>query len=294
MKPTVALLLLSFTLLFSLFSAFQSDELLVDDEQFGLGKRPSPELDLSISSSSPSIPSRSHSPPKPIRKRSADSNSDSRVQFALEHAFGDSDDFSTAGTFTARLKTYGGHGTLTKLRFTRNDLSTIEQEKFKKLLENDDFYTIRVPSDVLNPPGRDYVISSVKARCLPNDGLDENFIIHMEGVNILAVNYGSPWACGYHRQLRLPAKWSFNSHAVLKYSEQAPRRPMFSEDIGSGEMGEDEGVKPLEKPFWAKYWMYFIPLVIIVVNAFTQAMNMPEEQASAQTQQPVGAAMQRR
>ncbi|KVI08471.1 hypothetical protein Ccrd_013157 [Cynara cardunculus var. scolymus] len=258
MKPTVALLLLSFTLLFSLFSAFQSDELLVDDEQFGLGKRPSPELDLSISSSSPSIPSRSHSPPKPIRKRSADSNSDSRVQFALEHAFGDSDDFSTAGTFTARLKTYGGHGTLTKLRFTRNDLSTIEQEKFKKLLENDDFYTIRVPSDVLNPPGRDYVISSVKARCLPNDGLDENFIIHM------------------------PAKWSFNSHAVLKYSEQAPRRPMFSEDIGSGEMGEDEG------------WMYFIPLVIIVVNAFTQAMNMPEEQASAQTQQPVGAAMQRR
>ena len=101
MKPTVALLLLSFTLLFSSLSAFQSDELLVDDEQFGIGKRPSPELDLSVSSSSsPSI--------KPVRKRSADSNSDSRVQFALEHAFGDSDDFSAAGTFTARLKTYGG------------------------------------------------------------------------------------------------------------------------------------------------------------------------------------------
>ncbi|KAI3747341.1 hypothetical protein L6452_09795 [Arctium lappa] len=292
MKPTIALLLLSFTLLFSSFSAFQSDELLVDDEQFVTGKHPSPELDLSVSSSSSSsssIPSRSHYP-----SRSADSNSDSRVQFALEHAFGDSDDFSAAGTFTARLKPNGGQGTLTKLRFTRNDLSTIEKEKFKKLLENDDFYMIRVPSNVLNPPGRDYVISSVKARCLPNDGLDEHFIIHMEGVNILAVTYGSPGACGYHRQLRLPAKWSFNSHTVLKYSEQAPRRPVFSEDIGGGEMGEDEGVKPLEKSFWSKNWMYFIPLVIIVLNAFAQAMSMPEEQASAQTQQPVGAAVRRR
>ncbi|KAJ9541316.1 hypothetical protein OSB04_027822 [Centaurea solstitialis] len=279
MKPSIAFLLLSLALFFSSFSAFQSDELLLDDEQ----KRPSPELDLS----------RSHSPPIPAWKRSADSNSDSRVQFALEHAFGDSDDFSPAGTFTARLKTYAGQGTLTKLRFTRNNLSAIEKEKFKKLLENDDFYTIRVPSDVLNPPGRDYVISSVKARCLPNDGLDEHFIIHMEGVNILAVNYGSPWACGYHRQLRLPAKWSFNSHTVLKYSEQAPRKPIFSEDIG-GEMGEDEGVKPLEKSFWARNWIYFIPLAIIVMNAFTQAMSMPEEQPNAQTQQPVGPAVRRR
>lgn len=33
----------------------------------------------------------------------------------------------------------------------------------QKLLEDDDFYRIRIPSSVLNPPGKDYVISSVKA-----------------------------------------------------------------------------------------------------------------------------------
>lgn len=39
--------------------------------------------------------------------------------------------------------------------------------------------------------------------------------------------------------------------------------------------------------------MYLIPLGLIVMNAVTQAMNMPEEQAGAQpgsqTQQPIGA-----
>ena len=43
-------------------------------------------------------------------------------------------------------------------------------------------------------------------------------------------------------------------------------------------------------------WMYLIPLGLIVMNAVTQAMNMPEEQASgqpgSQTQQ-TGAAAQR-
>ncbi|KAI3518883.1 hypothetical protein L1887_07743 [Cichorium endivia] len=281
MKHTGAMLLFSFALLLSSSSAFQSDELIVDDEQFDSGEV--------VSSLSPSISSGSRSPPKPVRKTSAEPDSDSRVQFALEHAFGDSDDFSVAGTFTARIKSHGGKRTLTKIRFSRNDLSTLEKEKFKKLLEDDEFYRIRVPSNVLNAPGKDYVISSVKARCLPNDGLDEHFIIHMEGVHILAVNYGSLRACQYNRPLRLPSKWTFNSHTVLKYSEYAPRTPIFSEHIIAGDMGDDEGVKPLERSFFAKYWMYLMPIVVIVFNAFTQSANMVDEQVAAPPQQAVRA-----
>ncbi|PHT48231.1 hypothetical protein CQW23_12439 [Capsicum baccatum] len=97
--------------------------------------------------------------------------------------------------------------TLTKLRFSRNAFTETEKEGFKKLLKGDDFYRIRVPSNVLNLSGREYVVSSVKARCLPRDGLEEHFVIHMvifnlDGVNILAINYGSPGACQYPRQLK--------------------------------------------------------------------------------------------
>ncbi|KAA8546995.1 hypothetical protein F0562_003424 [Nyssa sinensis] len=44
------------------------------------------------------------SPPPP---QASNSDSDSKVQFSLDHAFGDFD-FSPVGTFTARLKT-GSH-----------------------------------------------------------------------------------------------------------------------------------------------------------------------------------------
>ncbi|KAH7867106.1 hypothetical protein Vadar_028871 [Vaccinium darrowii] len=279
-------------LFFRSASAFQSDELLAEDEEFGLeGGRSPPNLDLTLSSSR-SVPFS-----QPTRRRSSDPDSDSKIQFPLEHAFGESD-FFPAGTFTARLKTWSHGGqTLTKLRFSREALTETEKEKFKMLLEGDDFYKIRVPSNVLSPPGRDYIISSVKARCLPQDRLDEHFVIHMEGVNILAVNYGSPGPCPYPRQLKLPAKWSFNSYTVLKNSEQAPRTPAFAEEILGGESGEGEAVMPPERSFWAKYWMYLIPLGLVVMNAVTQAMNMPEEQATGQpgshTQQTTVAAVPR-
>ncbi|GLT95550.1 hypothetical protein SLE2022_132260 [Rubroshorea leprosula] len=126
------------------------------------------------------------------QKRHLESESNSKIQFSLEHAFGDSD-FVLVGTFSACLKTWNHGGqTITKLQFSRNGFTDEENEKFKILLQGDDFYRVKLPSNVLSPAGRDYIISS---RCLPREGLDEHFVIHTEGVNILAINYGSPGAC---------------------------------------------------------------------------------------------------
>ncbi|CAK7340169.1 unnamed protein product [Dovyalis caffra] len=300
MKKKLLLQVFTLLLVISSLHAFQSDELLVDDEEFGLeGGNRQPKERIP----DPVVPTRS----TPTRRKYSDSDSDSKIQITLEHAFGDTD-FFPAATFSARLKTWShGAQTLTKLRFSRNAFTEVEKQKFQKLLEHDEFYSIRLPSNVLNSPGEDFVMSSVRARCLPRDGLDELFVIHtknvillvklgalrhrgrQEGVNILAVNYGSPGSCPYPRQMKLPAKWSFNSHTVLKNSEQAPRTPIFSEDT-LGEQGEGEAVPLPERSFWAKYWMYLIPLGLIVVNAITQAMNIPEEQATGQSgAQPAGA-----
>lgn len=268
---------------FSLSPAFQSDELLLDDDEFGLeGGRSQSHQPLHTTTTTTTT-----------RKRTPDSASDSKIQFTLQHAFGDSD-FSDAGNFSARLKTWShGAQTLTKLRFSRDSFTDVEKKNFQELLKGDDFYRIRLPSNVVNPPGREYIVSSVKARCLPGDGLEEHFVIHTEGVNILAVNYGALGACPYPRQLKQPAKWSFKSHTLLKNTEQAPRAPIFSEEVLGGEGVEGEIVKPIERSFWAKYWMYAIPLGLIVMNAVTQAMNMPEEQAGGQAGAPPGTAVQR-
>nr|KAJ0219286.1 hypothetical protein LSAT_V11C300153780 [Lactuca sativa] len=64
----------------------------------------------------------------------------------------------------------------------RHHLTATENEKLKQLLESDDFYRIRLPSNVLHPSGKECVISSMKAvslkpRCLPKGSLDEHIII---------------------------------------------------------------------------------------------------------------------
>lgn len=104
------LLVLGFSALvcISVAAAFQSDELLLDDDdEFGLeGGLHTKSPDLTYTRSSPPPPS----PPtsSTSRKRFSDPDSDSKIQFQLHHAFGDSD-FSPAGTFSARLKTWN-HG----------------------------------------------------------------------------------------------------------------------------------------------------------------------------------------
>lgn len=263
--------------------AFQSDELLLhDDDEFEGGIRPTP------------VPSQPASPAPVVsspRRRSADAaqaagaSESNAVQFTLEHDLGAGAGFTPAGSFSARLKS-SAHGsqTLTKLRFTRNELTASEKDTFKKLLNEDGFYTIRLPSNVLAPTGEDFVYSSIKARCIPRDSLDEHIVIHMDGVNVLAVNYGSVGGCQYPRPMKLPSKWTFNSYTVLKTAEQAPRTPSFVEQLIETESGLGEVMKPPEKSFWAKYWMYIIPLGLIVMNAVTAAANIPEEQAGGQGQ----------
>ncbi|KAH9610602.1 hypothetical protein KSS87_009847 [Heliosperma pusillum] len=237
---TFSLLILTITTL-SLFPnsiSFQSDEL--DEDEFIVdagATLPLPELGFRRSDTP--------SPTTTTTRRSSKSDVDSKLQFDLEHSFGDSD-FSAAGTFSARLKTWSHGGqTLTKLRFTRNTFTSEEKQKFKELLQEDDFYRIRLPSNVLSPPGRNYTVSVVKAvswlencyllyhfvrvimsttvvsasltavvkvvRCLPRgDALDEHFVIHMEGVNVLAVNYGSPGACPFPRLQKVVRAYLFS------------------------------------------------------------------------------------
>ncbi|KAK8447599.1 hypothetical protein SEVIR_8G104600v4 [Setaria viridis] len=281
--PRRALLALAALLLFSLYltaAAFQSDELVLnDDEEFeGVGARPS-------SPSQPAAPAVSSS-----RRRSADAASaavgeSNALQFTLEHDLGVGKGFTPAGTFSARLKT-SAHGTqtLTKLRFMRNELTEDDKYAFKKLLQEDGFYTIRLPSNVLDPTRKDNVVSSIKARCIPRDSLDEHIVIHMDGVSILAVNYGSVGGCQYPRQMKFPSKWTFSSYTILKTAEQAPRTPSFVDQMLEADNGLGEVMKPPEKSFWAKYWMYIIPLGLIVMNAVTAAANIPEEQAAGQGQ----------
>jgi len=110
MAKLTLLFFLSF-LIFSSSIAFQSDELLVDDDEFGLEGAKPRSTDLYTSSSS--SPQQQQQTPTIRRRYSDPTDLDSKVQFTLEHAFGDSD-FSPAGTFSARLKTWSHGGKVSR------------------------------------------------------------------------------------------------------------------------------------------------------------------------------------
>eukprot|EP00249_Psilotum_nudum_P006757 c20031_g1_i2 orf=80-964(+) len=256
--------------------AFESDELVEDDEEWGLIGGIPP-----MQTAAPQIVDVDATKrPRPSLQSDSSSSSDTKVQFDLEHAFGHSD-FSLAGVFTARLRTlpHGGQ-TLTKLRLARSKFTKEEQNAFEDLLKGDGFYKIRVPENVLNP-GQRSVLSSVKARCLSAANLQERFDFYMDKGNVIAVGYGTAGDCWYPRILNNPTRWSFDSHIVLKSGEQATRIAVMNDELDNN--SDDVPTKKLpEKSFWAKYWMYIVPAGLILLNIITQVANMPAEQVASQ------------
>ncbi|KAI5078927.1 hypothetical protein GOP47_0006903 [Adiantum capillus-veneris] len=281
MVPSSRALLLVLTLLSlcSIIAAFQSDELQEEDDEWGIiGAK----NNNNNNNNDHLEQVTARSPRRPSQVSTSDgspSSSDTKVAFQLEHSFGDSADFGPAGTFTARLRNlHHGGQTLTKLRLTRNAFTTKEEEAFQTLVEEDGFYRVRMPANVLSP-GQDTILSSVKARCLAAVNLQERFEFYMDRGIIIAVAYGAS-DCAYPRDLKFPTKWTFDSHIVMKSGEQAARSLVVNNEV-EVELGEDGQPKvPVEKTFWQKYWLYIVPLVFIVLNVVTQAANMPDESAS--------------
>lgn len=222
---------------------------------------------------------------------------DRKIEFNVEHAFGDSR-FTPAGMISARLRTTSqGRQSLSKFRISRTTFSEEEQKDFDKLVKTDGFYSVRVPVNLITP-GNTYVQTSVKARCLAVSELEEHFDLHLDQGHVVGLSLRPVVDCPYPRpevyvgrSKSGPKRWEPKPRLVVKHSEPGPKLVAVLQEIGIlGEEGLDgEAQKPPEKTFWQKYWMYIIPVGMIVLNAFTTLANMPEEGAAGQGGPQAGA-----
>ncbi|KAG6545065.1 hypothetical protein Mapa_013761 [Marchantia paleacea] len=269
--------------LWSTSTAFQSDELPEDEDEWAVPAKGAPAP--APAGGAPAVKS-------PTSAGRVPSGADKKVQFTLEHSFGGSE-FKPAGVFTARVReSIKGGQTLLKFRLSRNAFTSEEKYLFQTLLDNDDFYRVRVPANVMSP-GEEFALTSVKARCLALSNFQERFDFHVG--HVIGVTYGSAVSCPYPRPLQTPSQWSFDSLIVVKSSEQALRSltNIDAFEATGDEVAEDGTLvkKIPEKSFWAKYWMYILPIGLIVLNAISQVANIAEEGAPGQG--PPGAAPQR-
>lgn len=219
------------------------------------------------------------------------------VSFTLEHALND-DTFTPCGIFTAKA-THSPNVQavrLTELRLKRDPTSADSEKKLVKLLEYDRHYRVRVPNNVFGSEKGRYVMASLPLKCLVNADLNENYVLHLDDLgNIVAMDYTTPSGECIMEEVAPPEEWKFNPLAFVRLPKDAPRlNPDFSaqgpgpkqtgaegEDLAAGavntfEGSEEDAKKKPPQSFFKRYWMYLVPLGLIVMN--TIIAPPPEEQ----------------
>lgn len=218
------------------------------------------------------------------------------VSFTLEHALND-DTFTPCGTFTAKTthNQYMQAVRLTELHLKRDPVSAENEKQLVKLLEYDRHYRVRVPSNVFGAHKGRYVMASLPLKCLVNADLNENYVLHLDELgNIVAMDYTTPSGECIMEEVAPPEEWKFNPLAFVRLPKDAPRlNPDFSsqgpgpkqtgnqgEDLAAGavntyEASEEDAKKKKPESFFKRYWMYLVPLGLIVVN--TIIAPPPEE-----------------
>mmetsp|Transcript_28572 Transcript_28572/g.91070 ORF Transcript_28572/g.91070 Transcript_28572/m.91070 type:complete len:243 (+) Transcript_28572:124-852(+) len=170
----------------------------------------------------------------------------STASFVLEHSLGPGGQWLTCGRFSARVvagdEARGDKDSvrLQGLRLAREEMSAEERAAFEALVEADGHYKVRVQSDILEfKPGGAKVMSSVKARCLVDAGMQEHFVLQLdEDGHAVALDHTTPSGdCSRGSDAVLSSDWSFySSTAAVKYAKDAPRlhMDMMAKSQGGG------------------------------------------------------------
>lgn len=220
------------------------------------------------------------------------------VSFSLEHALND-EVFKPCGTFTAKATHSSNMQAvrLTELHLKRDPVSAESEKQLVKLLEYDRHYRVRVPSNIFGEQKDRFVMASLPLKCLVNADLNENYVLHLDDLgNIVAMDYTTPSGECIMEEVAPPEEWKFNPLAFVRLPKDAPRLdPNFSaqgpgpkqtgtggEDLAADavntfEGSEEDGKKKKPDSFFKRYWMYLVPLGLIMVN--TLIAPPPEEQA---------------
>ncbi|KAK9829207.1 hypothetical protein WJX72_004495 [[Myrmecia] bisecta] len=219
----------------------------------------------------------------------------SYAQIVVEHAFGD-DVFTPAGELVLQGPADG------PLTFIREALTTQHKQAFTKLLAQDGFYKLRLPSKA-EASDSPKVLASVRARCLASDQFQEQLSLHVnEHAQVIAADYSTAsGVCRPGLQAPTPpSDWQFPADAkvdvvqpvaapVLTMTRAFPMDPLnpgmaqSANGPGQGVPGADgkaagQGDKPKvdERSWLARNWMFLVPVALVLL----QLMAAPEPTAT--------------
>lgn len=186
-----------------------------------------------------------------------EANEEGGVVLKMEHSFDGGKSYSNRGSVTIHSLRSGA------VSIQQDDLTEAEKDKLEKLCDQDGLYLIRAVSN--SGEAVTSYRSAHHACNLIDTGLSDLFTIQLDWRHkLVSIHLSTP---NMQNKIPLTGVSGFKSKVYVQQMESGPSpdTASFIQRVEEEKLAKQRGDTKDNRSFFAKYWMYIIPFVLVLV-----------------------------
>jgi len=186
-----------------------------------------------------------------------DANDEGGIVLKMEHSLDGGKSYSNRGTITIHSLRSGA------VSIQQDDLYEPEKELLEKLCDQDGLYLVRAVSN--SGEAVTSYRSGHHACNLIDTGLSDLFTIQLDWRHkVVSIHLSTP---NLQNKVPLNGVAGFKSKVYVQHMESgpAPDTASFIQRIEEEKLAKQRGDTKDNRSFFAKYWMYIVPFVLVLV-----------------------------
>jgi len=186
-----------------------------------------------------------------------EANEEGGVVLKMEHSFDGGKSYSNRGSVTIHSLRSGA------VSIQQDDLTEAEKDKLEKLCDQDGLYLVRAVSN--SGEAVTSYRSAHHACNLIDTGLSDLFTIQLDWRHkLVSIHLSTP---NMQNKIPLTGVSGFKSKVYVQQMESGPSpdTASFIQRVEEEKLAKQRGDTKDNRSFFAKYWMYIIPFVLVLV-----------------------------
>jgi len=186
-----------------------------------------------------------------------EANEEGGVVLKMEHSFDGGKSYTNRGSVTIHSLRSGA------VSIQQDDLTEAEKDKLEKLCDQDGLYLIRAVSN--SGEAVTSYRSAHHACNLIDTGLSDLFTIQLDWRHkLVSIHLSTP---NMQNKIPLTGVSGFKSKVYVQQMESGPSpdTASFIQRVEEEKLAKQRGDTKDNRSFFAKYWMYIIPFVLVLV-----------------------------